>query len=558
MKSMKSMKKIITLRFGIILIVLSIMTGFSMLSFRLTRETIKMVNYNNSLKESLINAKTAHYAWSLDLQESIFTGKEFTKTLDPTACDLGKQIYSTTHTDETTIKLMKTLEPIHKTIHETASSVLQLSKTDKASAINIYNNQIRTNINSLIGNIDTAIENKTIEITNLETKLAKTISFSRKLIVTIGILILIIIIRTFFYVKNKVADPTLEIINKCGDLAKGNLSINFTNDCNNEIGLLGDSLQESVNELKYYIDDISEIMKDMSNKNFNINIEKNYRGDFKGIQTSISSFLNTMSLVLREINYSSEEVASGVEQISNVSHILANGSAEQSGSIQELNNTLQEFSLSITETVSTIENINVFVENTGQEVINGNKKMNEMTEAMNDISSTSDEIIKIIKTIDDIAEQTNTLAINAAVEAARAGSTGKGFAVVAEEVRNLAQRSAQAAKDTTKLIQDSVKSIENGVEIANETASMLVNIVNLSNEIGHKVSEVSTISQEQLGKVKQIVEGVEQISNVVQLNASTSEESATASESLSNQSSKLNNLVSKFNYKKQIDLDIND
>lgn len=548
---MKSMNKVITTRFGAILLTLSALIASAMYSFNLTNKTIHVIEENTEFKDSLMGAKTAHYAWALSLQESIFTGKEFDKTLDPTACALGKQIYDHTHTDAVTIELMKTLEPIHKEIHESAESILVLSQTDKATASSLYTQKITSNINTLIGHLDSAIETKNQEILDIEYGLQKVISISNIIILIIGLLIIFTIAITFLYVKNNIAKPVLDIIEDSNKLAKGNLNLDFTNNCDNEIGLLGKSLQSSVDEIKFYINDLSKIMENMSNKNFDVKVDREYIGDFKNIENSLTSFSNTMSDVLNEIRNSSDEVSSGVEQISHASQTLASGATEQSGSIQELNSSLNEFSSEINETVKNLNNINSFVENTGHEVINGNQKMQEMNSAMKDISEKSNEISKIIKTIDDIAFQTNILALNAAVEAARAGSAGKGFSVVADEVRNLAQKSAQAANDTTKLIEDSINSIENGVTIADETSKMLLNIVNLSNEISDRVSQVSNVSNGQLEKIEQIVTGVEQISDVVQMNSATSEESAAASDQLNTQAEILNDLVSEFKYKKE-------
>ncbi len=182
----------------------------------------------------------------------------------------------------------------------------------------------------------------------------------------------------------------------------------------------------------------------------------------------------------------------------------------------------------------------------GEEVALCNQKMQTLMGAMDEIQTRSDEIEKILKTIDDIAFQTNILALNAAVEAARAGEAGKGFAVVAEEVRNLAAKSAQAAQNTSQLIEHSTAAVHTGTGIAKDTADILLNVVNSIQSVVNSIDKIATVSNEQSDAVWQISEGINQVSTVVQSNSATAQEGAAASEQLSAEATVLKQLVNQF------------
>lgn len=228
------------------------------------------------------------------------------------------------------------------------------------------------------------------------------------------------------------------------------------------------------------------------------------------------------------------------------SQALSQGSTEQASSVEELAATITEISSQVSDSAKRAMAAKDKAVAVSNEVTEGNQKMQQTLTAMGDIRSSSNEISKIIKTIEDIAFQTNILSLNAAVEAARAGTAGKGFAVVADEVRSLAIKSAEAAKTTTELIQQSLTAVEHGTESLDATAQSLDTIVGSVNEITEEVQRIADASETQASAIAQVTQGIDQISSVVQTNSATAEESAAASEELSSQATMLKALVGKF------------
>ena len=258
------------------------------------------------------------------------------------------------------------------------------------------------------------------------------------------------------------------------------------------------------------------------------------------LSRSISSALNA---VITTLSSGSEQVASASNQVSQSSQQMAEGASQQASSLEETSASLVEMSSMTKQNSENSRQANAMALETRSSVERSREAMTRMGEAINKIKGSSDQTAKIIKTIDEIAFQTNLLALNAAVEAARAGDAGKGFAVVAEEVRNLAQRSAEAAKNTAALIEESQQNANNGVAVSGEVGNILSQIVKSVQKLAQLIGEVSAASQEQSKGIDQIGTAVNQMDKLTQSNAANAEESASASEELAAQAKELGDMV---------------
>lgn len=363
------------------------------------------------------------------------------------------------------------------------------------------------------------------------------------------IAVIITIFLIIILVRNIIGKPVAELNGVAAKIADGELNQTIRHCSNDELGELADNFGLTVTRLRDYVDyinEVSEKLQDIAMGNLSFSLSREYAGEFAKIKESLENISLSLNGTLGQINKAAGEVAEGSGYVSDGAQTLSQGSSQQTEAVELLASHISEVSDGIQKTASGAKKANEIAQQAGSKLLESNDKMQNMNTAIRKISSKSSEIHNIIKTIEDIAFQTNILALNAAIEAARAGSAGKGFAVVADEVRNLAGKSSEAAKNTTVLIDQTVEAVEEGIGIANDTASSLMEVVALAEQVTKLIDGIAQYSAKQATATEAVISGIDQISNVVQSNMATAEKSAAASEELSGQANMLKELVSKF------------
>jgi len=294
------------------------------------------------------------------------------------------------------------------------------------------------------------------------------------------------------------------------------------------------------------IHEISDVLSAAAEKDLTRRVSGNYKGEFANFKDNVNATVESLEQALQQVAEAVSQVSSASNQIAIGSQNLAEGASEQASSLEEVSSSLEELASMTRQNADNAKQAQNLAVSARDSANKGGDSMKKMADAIAKIKESSDQTAKIVKTIDEIAFQTNLLALNAAVEAARAGEAGKGFAVVAEEVRSLAQRSAEAAKNTAQMIEGAVKNAEGGVRISDEMAAVLKEIVEHASKVGDLVAEISAAAVEQSQGIDQITTAVSQMDQVTQTNASNSEESASAAEELNSQAEELQAMVGNF------------
>ncbi len=372
---------------------------------------------------------------------------------------------------------------------------------------------------------------------------------------SLALTVVFVIAFTMYGVRNgvklgsKVVRPIAAVVKRLELLAEGDLHTDTPEpEVNDETATLMDSLAQTIQGLKKIINDIDTHLADLSEGNFMIEIEGDYKGDFAEISRSFRGIIQSLSTAMRDIDNNAKSVQRGAEDLAGASLQLAEGATDQASAVQELTATIAEISDKIAVNAQNAEKTRAIVAEMNDRVMESNEQMKNNTEAMDKIRAASDKIAVIISSIEDVADQTALLALNASIEAARAGEHGKGFGVVATQVGALADQSSEAARNTKDLIQNAILAVEEGIQYANSTANSLITVVENAKIVNDSMKEIAIASDDQAVAASQISEGINQIAEVVESNSATSEESAAASEELSKQADMLKDLVGRFKY----------
>lgn len=419
----------------------------------------------------------------------------------------------------------------------------------KDEALNIFRTDGTTLMNEISTDISLLLQTKIDTSNTLSTKLTilKFISIGIVILSIVASLILSIFLAK--YITKLISDPIDDMKKVAEEMANGNLDVSLNLTSNDELGILSSSFSQMLGTLKHYISEISSVLGSISQGNFDIHTSADYKGNFIEIKNSLDYIVKSLSTIFLEIKDATFQVNSGASQVAATSQVISEGATEQANSIEKLSSSIEQINKQVHNTSINADNTKSITMDLVNGIKNSNVQMNEMLYAMNDIEKSSKDINNIIKTITDIATETNLLALNAAIEAARAGEVGKGFSVVAEEVRKLSFQSADAAKQTTILINESIKAVNKGRELANNTAKALSGLVDNVTNVTNLISDITVTSKEQAESINQINDGILKITDVIQSNSAIAEESAASSEELTAQAETLNIMIDKFKLK---------
>ena len=366
-----------------------------------------------------------------------------------------------------------------------------------------------------------------------EQKIVNFIMYTCEVIFIIICVVMVrMIIKTIHFSKRELLDSIVGVSSALGELSQGHLDVDLTrmHVDESEVGRMVGALQYMENNFNDMISEISNVLESMAHGNYCVDVNKEYVGDFFKIKESLLDIVDETKKVLATIQITAQEIDSGSEQMAKAAMDLAEGSTVQSQMVQEVAEMVNKMAVSLEDKAKEAEETVKMAEGAAAVMMDGNAKMQELKEAIGEIEKCSNEIHNIIGTIEDIANQTNLLSLNASIEAARAGDAGRGFAVVAEQVKNLAEESANAAGETKKLIETTVAAVRKGISFADVTAESMNSVISKAQESTGMMNKIAIELREEVTNMYQIDSDVARVAEIVDNNSATSEETAAVSQ----------------------------
>lgn len=550
-KKLTGLKTGVVIRFAAIFVLLLMLLFSSTSSISSVRATKDLTADLNSQIDSLNGALAGHHEWGKNLIGSIALGTNFTGATDPNACSLGTFINGSSVVGSSYYsEFLTAVVSVHERLHANGVTVVGYGPDNYDAALALYESQILPDIALVV----TAIKDQEVRLSalldELDNQLETEITFASLIILLCTVLIIVLVSSTYYYLRSKVVAPLQQIAEETQKLSLGDLNLSFdkTSDVA-EIYSLSNALTISVSELDRMISEIDGNLRAVAKKDYTVYPSMTFPGAFKRIESSIANMIDGIRKTFTDIGVTTSQVQTACEQFIISSRHLADGSTEQAASVEELSATVNNMTTNMDESVQDARNANKLGKNAAEMMTLSSTEMNDLMKAMKEIEESTAAVNNIIKTINDIASQTNILALNAAVEAARAGESGKGFAVVADEVRNLAQKSAEAVKNTTQLIEHCLEVVNSGADLASHTNDSFTEMQGNVTEVIDLITKVASNLEEQNDSLSNFSIGMDQISAVVQTNTATSEQTASTSEELNLQVVSLNGLINEFKVK---------
>ena len=511
----------------------------------------RVTNNQSLTKDAIIG----HYSWINQLSESIVNGTEFKGGRDPKACALGNWIAGTSEKDlkDTVIAqaINKVQEP-HNYIHNEVDKLLILSKTNHVEAQRQFTEEIQPRVHQVIEQI--GFITARYDIMAAESKKNSSLIINGMIITVLLLTVAGVAVASVLgnVLSKRIAKPVVGIADWASRMALGDTSYNAAS--LNEGGELSPDSETSklvtaFSKMAESVESNAKIVKRVADGDLTAYVD--IRSNMDVLGHSLYHMVQSNDLLFANIFDIASNVASSAREINKASSSLANSATVQAGSLEKINDSIVYINDLSAQNAVMVNEVSSSFETIRQDVDGSSRQMHVLMDAVGDIRKASDQIAGIIKTIDDIAFQTNILALNAAVEAARAGEAGKGFAVVADEVRNLAGKSAEAASQTKSLIENTVRKTHNGEEIARETNSTFSQITAQIADMADTVKRISGASEKQTTAIGSVREHIQEVSNAQLGLAAFSEESSASSDMMRQYAKSLHDEMCKFNLRRR-------